>query len=174
MKSRELTASLFHPLMATPYSVRMRKSLLSDTVVQIQRIHCKQAWASVHCFLSLEGMNSTRLLKPLPTALEVLRRQRVPVTVKQVFGCPTETSKADRETSVIFNTDLQKLCVLGMSLLKLRVKREYTLFLPKKVSRGDAYWGSFLHSLPYNTTQNPEDPVSRSKGRQSSFTEEKD
>lgn len=132
MKSRELTASLFHPLMTTPYSVGMIKPLLSDTVLQIQRIHCKQAWTSVHCFLFLKGMNSTHLLKCLPTALEVLWRQRIPVTVKQVFRCPTETSKVDRETSVVFNTDLQKPYVPGMSLLGLRVKSGYTLFLPKK------------------------------------------
>lgn len=54
-----------------------------------------------------------------------------PITVKLGFGCPAETSKWT-ESSVIFNTYVQKPCVPGMNLLGRRVKSGYTLFLPKK------------------------------------------
>lgn len=44
-------------------------------------------------------MNSTHLLKPLPTALEVLQRQRIPISASLGLGSPAEISEVDRNQS---------------------------------------------------------------------------
>lgn len=68
-------------------------------------------------------MNSGPLLKPLPAALGVLWRERIPVAVKLGLGCPVGASKGERDN---FNSDRQKMSLAGMSLgLELKVDSHF-------------------------------------------------
>lgn len=96
-----------------------------------EKHHCKQAWTPVAFFLFLKGTNSIHLLKSLPTALEVLQRQRIPISASLGLGSPAEMwqflSVKWTETNLIFNTNMQKEC---MSLLGLQGKVDIAFSYP--------------------------------------------